>query len=155
MRADGTLRRPVIIWAVRVGDDVYVRSVNGTPASWYRGTRDRHEGWISSGGVEQDVAFEDVGASEAVQDRIDAAYRTKYGAGSSAVASITAPIARAATPKVYPALSGRVGRPKSRRRPTLSARHRVASCADRYCSSVTGSSHRAGSLPSSSTSRSA
>jgi len=102
VRADGTLRRPVIIWGVRVGDDVYVRSVNGTPASWYRGTRARHEGWISSGGVEQDVTFEDVEASDAVQQRIDAAYRTKYGAGSSAVAHITSGTARQATIKVLP-----------------------------------------------------
>ncbi|MFN2107909.1 MAG: DUF2255 family protein [Candidatus Promineifilaceae bacterium] len=27
LRSDGTLRKPVIIWVVRVGDDLYVRSV--------------------------------------------------------------------------------------------------------------------------------
>jgi hypothetical protein len=27
LRSDGTLREPVIIWVVRVGDDLYVRSV--------------------------------------------------------------------------------------------------------------------------------
>ena len=102
VRADGTLRSPVIIWGVRVGDDVYVRSVNGTPASWYRGTRPRHEGWISSGGVEQDATFEDVDASDAVQEQIDTAYRSKYGAGSSAVAHITSATAREATLKVLP-----------------------------------------------------
>jgi hypothetical protein len=31
-RRDGTLRNPVTIWVVRVGDDVYVRSVNGRAA---------------------------------------------------------------------------------------------------------------------------
>lgn len=101
-RTDGTLRRPVIIWGVRVGDDVYVRSVNGTSASWYRGTRPRHEGWISSGGVEQDVGFEDIDPSEPVQEQIDTAYRNKYGAGSSAVAAIISTTARAATMKVVP-----------------------------------------------------
>jgi hypothetical protein len=40
-RRDGTLRRPVTIWLVRVGDDLYVRSVNGADAAWYRGTRAR------------------------------------------------------------------------------------------------------------------
>jgi hypothetical protein len=102
LRADGTLRRPVIIWGVRVGDDFSVRSVNGTPASWYRGTRSRHEGWISSGGVEHEVAFEDIDTSEAVQEQIDTAYRDKYGAGSSAVTAITSPTARLATLKVSP-----------------------------------------------------
>jgi len=29
LRRDGTLRKPVIIWVVRLGDDLYVRSVNG------------------------------------------------------------------------------------------------------------------------------
>jgi hypothetical protein len=29
LRADGTLRKLVIIWVVRFGDDLYVRSVNG------------------------------------------------------------------------------------------------------------------------------
>jgi len=29
MRSDRTLRKPLIIWVVRVGDDLYVRSVTG------------------------------------------------------------------------------------------------------------------------------
>jgi hypothetical protein len=29
LRTDGTLRKPRIIWVVRVDDDLYVRSVNG------------------------------------------------------------------------------------------------------------------------------
>jgi hypothetical protein len=36
-RSDGTLRKPVIIWVVRVGDDLYVRSVNGRTSTWFRG----------------------------------------------------------------------------------------------------------------------
>ena len=40
-RADGTLRKPRIIWVVRLGDSLYVRSVNGPDAAWYRGTRTR------------------------------------------------------------------------------------------------------------------
>ena len=42
VRSDGTLRRPVTIWIVRVGDDVYVRSVTGRSAPWFRGAHDRH-----------------------------------------------------------------------------------------------------------------
>jgi len=33
---DGTPRKPVIVWIVRVGDDLYVRSVNGASAAWFR-----------------------------------------------------------------------------------------------------------------------
>jgi hypothetical protein len=29
LRDDGTLRKPVTIWVVRLGDDLYVRSVKG------------------------------------------------------------------------------------------------------------------------------
>jgi len=29
LRRDGTLRNPVIIWVVRIGNEIYVRSVNG------------------------------------------------------------------------------------------------------------------------------
>ena len=33
LRRDGTLRKPVTVWAVRHGDDLYVRSVNGRIAA--------------------------------------------------------------------------------------------------------------------------
>jgi hypothetical protein len=101
-RAGGGLRNPVIIWGVRVDDDYYVRSVNGTDAGWFRGTRPLREGWISCGGVEKDVTFEDVDPADPVNDRIDAVYRQKYGAGSSSVDAITAERARRATLKVLP-----------------------------------------------------
>jgi hypothetical protein len=101
-RPDGTRREPVIVWAVRVGDDCFVRSVRGAAGGWFRGTRPTHEGWISSGGVERDVAFEDVDAEDAVQPAIDDAYRAKYGAGSSAVDAITTEGARAATLRLLP-----------------------------------------------------
>ena len=41
-RGDGTLRRPVTMWVVRVGQDVCVRSVNGRGSAWFR--RREHEG---------------------------------------------------------------------------------------------------------------
>ncbi len=101
-RANGGLRNPVTIWGVRVDDDYYVRSVNGTGAGWFRGTRPLHEGWISSGGVEKDVTFEDIDPGDPVNERIDAVYRQKYGAGSSSVVAIIADVAREATLKVRP-----------------------------------------------------
>ncbi len=100
-RADGTLRNPVIIWGVRVGDEFFVRSVNGVTGGWFRGTRATHEGWISSGGIEKDVAFEDVDPTDPINEDIDAAYRNKYGRGPSVEAIIGA-TARDATLRLLP-----------------------------------------------------
>ena len=42
VRRDGTLRKPVTMWVVRHGDDLYVRSVNGRTSrrtlTWSRRT---------------------------------------------------------------------------------------------------------------------
>ncbi len=101
-RADGTRTKPVIIWSAEVDGDVYVRSVNGVTAPWYRGTRPTHEGRVQAAGREADVRFVDVDASDAVNDRLDAAYADKYGAGSNSVKSINSTTAREATIKVVP-----------------------------------------------------
>ncbi len=53
----GTLRKPVIVWLVREGDDVYVRSVNGRDARWFRRVRERQEGCDAAAGVERNVTF--------------------------------------------------------------------------------------------------
>jgi hypothetical protein len=100
-RRDGSLRAPVIIWVVREGDELYVRSVNGPDAAWYRATRARHEGHVSAGGVEKDVAFED--ASGRLDDRLDAAYRSKYRRYSeNTLRAITSPRARSTTLRLVP-----------------------------------------------------
>jgi len=44
VRRDGTLRRPVTIWVVRHGDDLYVRSVYGRTSGWLRGFRSAMRG---------------------------------------------------------------------------------------------------------------
>lgn len=97
-RADGTLRKLVIIWQVRVGDQLYIRSVRGPDAAWFRGTQLRGEGRIESGGVVKDVAFLRDDAHDA---EIDAAYRAKYGTGS-AVTSITSALATSTTLRIDP-----------------------------------------------------
>jgi hypothetical protein len=100
-RNDGTLRKPVTIWVVRLGDDVYVRSVYGRTSHWFRGTEDSHEGHIRAGGVDKDVRF--VEAGDDVNDEIDAAYRTKYQRyGASLVDPLFTPKARAATLELVP-----------------------------------------------------
>src|SRR5881396_205282 len=98
VRRDGTLRSPVTIWAVRHGDDLYVRSVNGRTSSWFRGAQARDEGRIRAGGVDKDVRLVETADSN---HEIDAAYRTKYHRYSpSIVASTVTPGARAATLKL-------------------------------------------------------
>ena len=77
LRNDGTLRNPVIIWVVRLGDDLYVRSVNGRTSAWFRGVQARHAGHIQVGGMEKDVNFVEETGTE-INTQIDAAYRTKY-----------------------------------------------------------------------------
>ncbi|MDT5003266.1 MAG: hypothetical protein QOJ24_442 [Mycobacterium sp.] len=100
-RRDGSLRKPVIVWMVLIGDDLYTRSVNGAGAAWFRGTRVRHQGHISAGGVDVDVDFLDVD-EDAIDDAVDAAYRSKYEQYPSPVAAITSPPARATTLKFVP-----------------------------------------------------
>jgi len=101
LRRDGTLRKPVPIWAVRQGDDIYVRSAYGRTPMWFRGTQERHEGRITAGGVDRDVTFVD--ADPALNDRIDAAYRTKYHRhGAQYVDMVLTPEARATTIKLVP-----------------------------------------------------
>ena len=101
LRGDGTLRKPVIIWVVRLGDDLYVRSVNGRTSGWFRGVLVRYEGRIWAGGVEKDVTFVEVTDPE-VNDQIDAAYRFKYRRYPQYVAPLFVPAARAATIKLVP-----------------------------------------------------
>ena len=89
-RPDGTLTRARTIWVVPHGGDLYVRSVNGPTAAWFRGTQARHAGHISAGGVEKDVAFTD--ADHSLDDQIDAAYRNKYHRYARSITdSITSP----------------------------------------------------------------
>lgn len=68
-RADGTLCTPRIVWVVRLGDGLYVRSVNGPDAAWYRGARTRMQGRVRAGGLDGDVAFID--ADHGFDDAID------------------------------------------------------------------------------------
>ena len=100
VRPDGTLRRPVTMWVVRIGDDVYVRSVNGRGSSWFRGAESRHEAEIRAGNVVRDVSLVE---SDELNDEIDAAYSAKYGDRyPSIIPSIVAAEARAATLKLVP-----------------------------------------------------
>jgi hypothetical protein len=101
VRQDATLSSPRTIWVVRDGQDLYVRSVNGPDAAWFRGTRTRREGWVLIGDLEYEIAFVD--ADKSVNDQLDAAYRNKYRSyAKSIVDSINSPRARSATIKLVP-----------------------------------------------------
>ncbi len=101
LRRDGTPRKPVIIWVVRVGDDLYVRSYKGRNSLWFRGTQVRHEGHIQAGGVAKEVTFIEETASE-VNDQIDAAYQAKYHRYPEYVKPMLTPTVRATTLKLVP-----------------------------------------------------
>jgi hypothetical protein len=99
LREDGALTKPVTIWAVRVGEELYVRSVRGDSGGWWKAAEGRHEGRIEAGEVGVDVTWED--AAHHLDEQIDAAYEAKYGP-SPHVASINADEAKATTIRVVP-----------------------------------------------------
>jgi hypothetical protein len=102
-RRDGTLGNPRTIWVVRVGDDLYVRSMYGRGGGWFPGTQARHQGNIRAGGVDKDVTFADTDADADLNDEIDAAYRDKYRRyGERIIGGVVNPEARAATIKLVP-----------------------------------------------------
>jgi hypothetical protein len=100
VRSDGTPRKPVTIWVVRHGDDLYVRSVNGRTSFWFRAAQERHEAHIAAGGVDKDVLLVE---TDDMTDEIDGAYRAKYHRyAENIVGSVITPKARAATLKLVP-----------------------------------------------------
>ncbi len=102
LRKDGTLRKHVTIWVVRVGEELYVRSVNGRGSGWFRGVQSRHEGQIKAGGVVKDVSFVEE-PDLALNDQIDTAYATKYHRyAASIISHINGSGARSATIKLVP-----------------------------------------------------
>jgi hypothetical protein len=102
LRSDGTLRKPVTIWVVRIGDDLFVRAYKGRNGPWFRGTQSRHEGHIQSGGIDRDVTFEDESDTKII-GQIDAAFRSKYRHHDAIyVDPMVTPEAREATIKLVP-----------------------------------------------------
>ena len=101
-RSDGTLRNPLPIWVVRVGDDLYVRSYRGPKGSWFRAAQRSQAGHIQAGGVQKDVTFV-AETDAAVNDAVDAAYQEKYGRYPQYVAPLVNNEGRATTLKLVPA----------------------------------------------------
>ena len=87
---DGAWSRPVPIWVVRVGDDLYVRSYKGRAGLWYQHLARSRQGRISVGDLEREVAADVPG--DDVTAAVDRAYAEKYAHhGDSYVQAMTAP----------------------------------------------------------------
>lgn len=99
---DGKLRKPLPVWVVRVGDNLYVRSYRGRAGAWFRAAQATHAGRIRAGGVKTDVVFIEEN-DPAINDQIDAAYHAKYGRYPQYVAPMVTPEVRATTLRLTPA----------------------------------------------------
>ncbi len=97
----GSVRNRVTIWVVRHGEDLFVRSVRGPKGAWFRAVQGSKDGRIWAGGLERDVTFEEEGS--AVNDEIDAAYRSKYRRYAGRILnSVLTPEARSTTLRLVP-----------------------------------------------------
>lgn len=76
LRQDDAVRKPVTIWIVRLGDDLFVRSAYGSRSGWFRGALASHRARIIARDLAKEVLFEV--ADPKLNDEIDAAYRSKY-----------------------------------------------------------------------------
>jgi hypothetical protein len=101
VRKDGTLRPYVIIWVVRAGDELYVRSAHGVDNPWFRRAKASGAGRIQAGGLERDVTFAE--AAPDAHEAIDAAYHAKYDRyGPRFVGPVVGPQAAVATLQLQP-----------------------------------------------------
>ena len=100
-REDGvTYGTPTWIWSVAVGDALYVRGYNGVKSRWYQAAVRQKAGRIRASGITKEVIFEPEDG-EALNDRIDEAYRAKY-AKSPYLKPMISARARAATIRIAP-----------------------------------------------------
>ena len=104
-RTDGSLRAYVTIWAVRAGDDIYVRSAHGYDNPWFQRALNAGQGQIRVGGIERRVRFEVPEAD--VAPAVTAAYHAKYDRyGASIVATVVSREAVRSTLRILPILNG-------------------------------------------------
>lgn len=100
-REDGvTYGTPTWIWSVTVNGNLYARAYNGTASSWYKAAIRQKAGRITGAKMQRDVTFDR--ADDALAQRIDDAYKTKYGSNPY-LASMIGNKARAATVMILPA----------------------------------------------------
>jgi hypothetical protein len=98
LREDGiTYGTPTWIWEVVVDGALYVRGYHGQKSRWYQAAIRQQAGRIIAAGTTREVAFEPVDGP--INDRIDDAYRAKYGK-SPYLAPMIGARARAATVRI-------------------------------------------------------
>lgn len=84
---DGSLRRAVPIWVVRVDDDVFVRTWYHRTTGWFGHVLTSHRAHVRIAGMDSDVTIDEIGGEPAeLRADIDGAYRTKYARYGSATA---------------------------------------------------------------------
>lgn len=99
-REDGkTYGTPTWIWSVVVDGELYVRAYNGVGSRWYQAACRQKAGRVAVAGMTREAAFLPSGG--AINTRIDAAYRGKYGA-SPYLAAMVGERASAATIRITP-----------------------------------------------------
>ena len=99
---DGALSRSTIIWVVRAGDDLYVRSAHGRDNPWFRRALATGTGRIEAGGIERDVAFEEEARPD-VAAAVTAAFHAKYDHyGHATVDPVTSAESERATIRLLP-----------------------------------------------------
>ena len=83
-REDGTFRPWTPIWVVHVAGDVYVRTWYRRDTGWFGLALNTRRARVRIAGGEVDVRIEDVGVGPSgLRADVDAAYRDKYGGGST------------------------------------------------------------------------
>ena len=101
-REDGeTTGTPTRVWAVVVSSRLFVRAYRGAASSWYQAALAQQSGAIHTGGEAIAVQFIKVD-DELLNERVDSAYRIKYG-HSNYLASMISPRARATSIEIIPA----------------------------------------------------
>ena len=90
---------PTWIWPVAVDKALYVCAYNGPNSRWYRAAMRQKAGRVTTAGMTKEATFEPVDGP--INDRMDDAYRAKYG-GSPYLSPMIGVRARSATVKVMP-----------------------------------------------------
>lgn len=101
-RQDGSQRRPVPIWIVRVADDLYVRSAYGTSGGWYHRALASPLAHLDAAGTAADVRLEPV-TDEGTRQAVAAAYRSKYHSQAASLATMLEQAAAETTTRLVPA----------------------------------------------------
>lgn len=101
-RDDGTLREPVIIWSVRLGRHLYVRSATGPEGRWFRHLLETGRGRVGARGVCEDVVAELVDPDSAIHEGLDREYHRKYDRHAPWVDPVVGPHAAFVTLRLTP-----------------------------------------------------